>query len=171
MGCRDSVNRKCRYFLFANTSGQDTGTTQPPIRCGSWGRESGPDYKVADAFKNRNHLTVTFTNSPSSLHLMWWNTLEITQEYYSWSAHLYNRTHRQISRDTQSNSCAPRLVRELTSLTEGHVVLEVVGVSGVQNWFDNRWTWGFSLVKSLNCDVSLHGDSQWLALIFPTLLS
>jgi hypothetical protein len=49
MGCRDSVNRKSRYFLFATTSGSDTGTTQPPIRCGSWGRGFGPDYKVADA--------------------------------------------------------------------------------------------------------------------------
>jgi hypothetical protein len=45
-------------------------------------------------------------------------------------------------------------------LTERHEALEVVGVSGVQNWFDNMWTGGFSLVKSLNCDVSLHGDSQ-----------
>jgi hypothetical protein len=172
MSCRDSVNRK-RYFLFANTSGPDTGTTQPPIRCESWeGLVPTIKWPTLEAclLKHRNHFTVTFSNSQSPLHPMWWNTLEITQEYYSWSAHLYNRSHTQISRNgIQFNSRAPKLARELTSLTEGHAVLEV-GVSGVQNWFDNRWTWGFSLVKSLNYDVSLHGDSEWLAIIFRTFL-
>lgn len=40
----------------------------------------------------------------------------------------------QISRnDIESNYRAPKLARELTSLTEGHAGLEVAGVSGVQN--------------------------------------